>query len=243
MSHWISFASVVGVQFLALVIVEFKERALHRDDRDSHSIWQAAAAGVASGLVLGIVFDELIGRGFQLFEYYIHSPTFIILNGALSYGLAVATALRFSPRPIRIQPLPLRRGLVVLGSTSMVFLGLALWLPGPLTLAAAIGCIVIAADEATEVCALGTVGPILEIASGSLRHVAHNWTTAALVGCIYEIGNYFFPVWRWWFTGDPATPWFELTIVVFGYVVLFHFCRMVGFVSLALMRRIARPHH
>jgi len=229
---------VIGVQIVVLIFVEVKERFRNSKDRDSHRFWEAVAAGVISGVVLGIVFDELIGRKLQLFQYYIHSPAFIVVNGALSYGLAVATALRFSPTPIRAQRLPLRRGFAVLGLTSIVFLGLFLLLPSPLTLAAAVGCIVIVADEIIEVYAFGTIGPILEVASGSLRHIAHNWITAVLVGCIYELGNYFFPVWRWWFTGDSTTLWFELAIVMLGYVVLFHFSRIVGFISLVLVRRI-----
>jgi hypothetical protein len=238
MHHWISFMFIIGVQLFALALVELKERLLNPNDRDSHPFWQAVAAGVMSGVALGIGFDELIGRKLQLFQYYIHTPGFMVANGALSYGLAVVTALRFSPKPIRAQHLPLRRGFGVLGLTCIATLGFFLLFPDPLTLAGVAGCIVITADEIFETCAFGTAGPILEVASGSLRHLAHNWITAVLVGCIYELGNYFFPVWRWWFTGNPAAIWYELAIVVLGYLVLFHFSRIVGFVTLMLVRRI-----
>lgn len=238
MHHWISFMFLVGVQIVALIVVELKEHLLNRQDRDPHRFWQAVSAGVISGVVFGVIFDELIGRGLQVFQYYIHSPTFIVVNGALSYGLAVATALRFSPKPISAKHLPLRRGLTILALTCVVFLGVFVLLPSPLTLAAAVGCIVITAGEVFEIYAFGTIGPILEVASGSLRHMAHNWGTAVLVGCIYELGNYAFPVWRWWFVGSPATLWFELAIVVLGYLVLFHFSRIIGLTSLMLARRI-----
>lgn len=243
MHHWISFIFLVAVQVVALIVVELKENLLNWQDRNRNRFWQAVSAGVISGIVFGIVFDELVGRRLQIFQYYIHSSAFIIINGALSYGLAVATALRFSPKPISAQHLPLRPGLAILGSTCIVFLGVFLLLPSPLTLAAAVGCIVIAAGEVFEIFAFGTVGPALEVTSGSLRHVAHNWGTAILVGCIYELGNYAFPVWRWWFFGSPATLWFELIIVVLGYVVLFHFSRIIGLTSLILIRRIKRLHH
>jgi hypothetical protein len=242
MDHWISFMSLIGVQIVALLIVELKEHLLNHQDRYPHRLWQAVLAGVTSGVIFGVVFDELIGSKLQIFQYYIHSLAFNVLNGALSYGLAIATALRFSPKPISAQHLPVCRGFTILALTCIVFLGVFLWLPSPLTLAAAVGCIVIAADEAFEIYVFGTIGPILEVATGSLRHMTHNWGTAILVGCIYEVGNYAFPVWRWWFAGNAEALWFELVIVVLGYLVLFHFSRIIGLLSLILVRRLRARH-
>jgi hypothetical protein len=238
MNHWVAFAGIIAAQSVCLVLVERIERALGQDQRHEHKLWQALIAGIIGGLALGVVFDRLIGQEFGFFQYYLHSSLFQIANAALSYGLAVATALRLSPRPISVDLKTAARGFVVLFLACAVCAAAAAWLPNPYTLAAETGTIIITVGELLEFCALREAGPFVEAISGFLRRALKNWFGAMLVGGVYELANAVFPVWRWSFEGSPASFATELTIVVLGYVILLHASRIVGLFCLAFVRLI-----
>jgi hypothetical protein len=240
MNHWVAFAGIIAAQSACLVLVERLQRASSQDRRHEHKLWEALVAGLVGGLALGIVFDQLIGQELGFFQYYLQTPLFRIANAALSYGLAVATALQLSPRPISVDGKTATRGFAVLFLACVVGTASAAWLPNPYIRAAAVGAIVIAAGEALEFCAFRQAGPFVEAMSGCFRRALKNWFGAILVGSIYELANAAFPVWRWSFEGAPASFPTELTIVAFGYVVLLHASRVVGLVALGFIHLIER---
>src|SRR5262245_19267529 len=114
MSYWFSFFVLIVTQLVALLLLEIEEAKLNARDRYAHSFGEAIASGVISGLILGFIFDEFVGRNLEFFQYYIQSPLFSVPNGALSYGLAIATALRFTPAPLRAEKALVRQGISVL---------------------------------------------------------------------------------------------------------------------------------
>ena len=236
MNHWIDFLVLITVQGLMLIAVEYEERTLNSKDRNEHSLIEALSAGVLGGLALGPAVDKLIGRDLAFFQYYLHSTPFTILNGSLSYGLAIATALQFSPKPRLAKGGLFAWNVGALFAICVAFVLLFIFLPNLFTTAVAAGFVVLLTGEIIEICAFGTNGPVLEALSGDISRPVRNWIVAVLVGCVYEIVNFHNPVWRWWFADTSMAVWYEITVVAFGYVVLFHVGRIVGLSIIALLR-------
>jgi hypothetical protein len=238
MEHWISFAIVVVIQAAVLFLVELNEHTFNRGDRREQNIYSLALVSVTAGIAVGFLFDWLVGHGLSLFQYHLHSPIFTIANGGLSYGFAIATALRFAPSPVVAQRSSIAIGELLLGTICIGLLALATWRPDPMALAWAAGGILIFSGEVFEKHAFGTKGPFLEALSGHIRRPFRNWLTAVFVGCSYEIANFYFPVWTWWFEGSNNALAYELFIIAFGYVVLLHVCRTIGLIGLSLVRKL-----
>jgi hypothetical protein len=236
MNYWLSFFALISAQLMALLLLELEEKKTNAGDRFAHSFGEALASGAISGLVLGLAFDEFVGRNFDFFHYYIRSPLFTAANGALSYGLAIATALRFSPVPLRAESASALRGIGLLVFISGLFLASAIYLSSKLLVACTVGSLLILGGEIFEVLVFRTFGPLLEATTGHFLRPARNWLVVIILGCTYELVNFFFPVWRWWFTGTHAAAWDEFVLIFFGYTVLFHVSRIVGLTCLAMIR-------
>ena len=242
-ANWTSFFLLITIQAFVLALVEYEERFLNSGDRHQHTLLEALIAGLLGGLALGLIFDEIVGRQFNFFHYYIGSIYFQILNGGLSYGLAIATALQFSPKPRRaIDGLLAPNTAILFAITAGVFV-FSLREPTDLTTAIAVGWIIVLAGELFELLIFRTNGPVLEALSGHVRRPIRNWTITVFVGCAYETANRFEPVWQWWFAKGSTAIWYELAVVTFGYVVLLHACRIIGFTALAAFKsvRATRP--
>jgi len=238
MNHWVAFAGIIAAQGVVLALVERLGRALRPNQRYEHKSWEVLAAGLIGGLALGLAFDQLIGQRFGFFQYYLESPWFRIANATLSYGLAVATALQLSPKPTPVDSERAARSLGVLLLACATCIGAATFLPNPFIFAGAVGGTIIAIGEVLELWVLGNAGPVVEAISGYYSRALGNWIAVVLVGSVYELANTAFPVWRWSIESSPPSFLTELTIVVFGYVVLLHASRTIGLVVLRLVRRI-----
>jgi hypothetical protein len=193
MNYWISFGVIILVQGLVLLAVEWIERSFNSRDRHDHTVREALLAAPIGALALGLMFDQLVGRNLMFFQYHLQSTIFAVTNATLSYGIAVATALQFSPKPIPADPNGLRQACTILLLLCAAGIGAAMWLPSALTSAWAIGGIIVTAGELMELSLFRTLGPFLEMLYGNFVRPFRNWITAVSVGAIYELSNYFFP--------------------------------------------------
>ena len=126
MSPLISFSVVICTQLLFFLFLAHKKRAFKKIT--PHLVLK----GVTAGVLFGMSFDLLVGKFLGICSYALgFGPLFLIINGALSYGLWLLT----------------------------------LWL--------------LRESNLLSFCA---------------------WNIA--LGLVYEIANYFFPVWSWTFGGS-----------------------------------------
>ncbi len=84
---WLNFTIVIFVQLLLFIIHAYYEKKLL-------DVARILGWGVLSGIVLGLFFDLVFGKFFNLFSYTLGFGTlFLILNAALFYGLFAANTL------------------------------------------------------------------------------------------------------------------------------------------------------
>lgn len=215
---WLNFAAIVFFQIIVLLAMGSR----HRLKRDY--VIRVFFISMLLGVPTGILFDLLIGRGAGIFSYFLEQNlVFLILNGMLSYGSAVATAATF-PAEIRRHGRRLSRrdmrmmfaGAILIGTAS-----LGLRLSNPIGEMFCAGIIVIVGSEIVALLA-GWFGPIARISIGDIRPFCICWIYSVLIGAVYEIANAVFPVWQW--TAGASLPrWsVEFFVVVFGYLVLFY---------------------
>ena len=89
MSDWAHFFIVIAAQFLLFI---FFARKCGEKKSLSNILFKSALIG----LVFGILFDLVFGQFLHLFGYSLGFGTFFLcVNGALSYGLMVATVWLF----------------------------------------------------------------------------------------------------------------------------------------------------
>ncbi|MDR3546996.1 MAG: hypothetical protein P4M11_01740 [Candidatus Pacebacteria bacterium] len=84
---WLNFAIVILVQFVLFIIHALCEKRFA-------DITHILGKGILSGIVLGLLFDLILGKSFSLFSYVLgFNALFLMLNATLFYGLFVANAL------------------------------------------------------------------------------------------------------------------------------------------------------
>ena len=235
MDGWPSFLCIVAVQAVVLLLVELlRQRRVDRGPQ-VHSFGKSLLAGVTVGLPFGILFDVVLSSHFGLFRYILHGLPFALLNGLLSYGLAIATALRLSPLalPVMLET----RMKIWLGLAAISALGTIAILVGthPFVRLVGLGALIMAVGEFGEILALGTYGPVSEVLLGLLGRPLQGWMLVAVVGAVYELANFVCPVWKWASIGLGSLLVSEVVIAVFGYVVLMHACRAAGMLALAII--------
>jgi hypothetical protein len=126
MSPWSNFIVVICAQLVIFLFLAYKKKATLKIRP------RIVLKSIAVGTVFGIAFDVVVGKYLGIFNYVLHfDPLFLIINGALSYGLWILT----------IQLLQSER-----------FISFCTWSIG--------------------------------------------------IGLVYEIVNYFYPVWIWTFGGS-----------------------------------------
>jgi hypothetical protein len=125
-TSWVNFLVVVSVQLLFFLFLAHKKKALKKITPD------LLVKSLIAGAVFGIAFDLVVGEYLGIFNYALHfDPLFLIINGALSYGLWILTVQ------------------------------------------------LLQREHLLAFCA---------------------WTIA--IGFVYEVVNYFYPVWSWTFSGS-----------------------------------------
>lgn len=211
-----NFVLVVGAQLLWFLVVALRYRSLSR--APAH-----LALGAAIGIPVGAVFDVAIGKFHAIFHYAgleMQGP-FVLVNAIFSYGLAIATVLARG-----VEPMPRFRGRrrrMALLAASFLFV-LVVWLPldrwPPIAAMFLAGAIILAFAE--SVClAMGRKGALALFVEGRWSPAATIWAFSVVTGLVYELANYFFPLWIW--INQAPTPAGNLALIVaFGYFVLFY---------------------
>jgi hypothetical protein len=176
------------------------------------------------GLPIGVCFDLLIGKYNTVFSYY-PTPdvwTFYVLNAALSYGAAIATAWIV---PGRLQPakqagLAWLTWLLFFASAALLLFLPVNRLPTLVVMFVGGGLVLVMAECAAAVASLE--GAMLAALHGRPAQALRLWAIGIAVGAIYELANTVFPVWRWQPLPGLSHGMHELLIVTLGYVVLFY---------------------
>lgn len=84
---WLQFSVVILVQLIFFVIFASYQKRLPETPK-------ILLHGVIIGIILGLLYDNLLGRYFGIFSYTLgFEIPFLLTNAALSYGLFVASTL------------------------------------------------------------------------------------------------------------------------------------------------------
>ena len=175
------------------------------------------------GLPMGLLFDIFIGRYQSIFSYERMPNThfFWILNGILSYGLAIATAWLFPVNLARHQSINFKMIgilLISLSGSTIIFLT-SISLP-ILQSMFAWGISLILCSEGLAALTDRT-GPFMALAMHQFRPLMMLWSASILVGAIYEGLNGVFPLWSWHLSDEISFWNNEYLMISVGYVVLF----------------------
>jgi hypothetical protein len=220
MGIWFRFVAVVSLQLCVFLALAIYCRIAPR------KILQIMVKSASLGIPLGLCFDFIVGRYNTIFGYYPFSPPlmFYLLNGMLSYGLAIASVWII---PQSLVAAHRRGGIMMLALLILVgAAGTLLFLPdlriSTLVLMFAGGTAILALAEASAIFKNAST-PLMEALGGRPRMVLQLWGISVAMGTIYEIGNWLFPVWRWSPVGGFNFLQQEILLVVCGYFVLIYF--------------------
>lgn len=218
MSDWINFALVISGQFLILLAFAFWRQK--NISQLVYIVWRS----LLLGLPLGFLYDTLIGQSQAVF-YYSGVPDswiFTAMNGALSYGFAIATASLFPiDLPLRSSGRSRLSGIMLCSvSLAMIFsVTLSFTLP-TLAVMFVIGAGLILCSEGLSLWG-GYMGPAYCLLHKNIRPTAMLWTASIAIGSCYELLNYWFPLWHWQEARNMPHWQFETLLIVFGYFTLF----------------------
>lgn len=85
MQSWLAYAVVIVVQVVLLLLVAYRRRSLR-------GLGRVIVTSIPLGIALGVATDLILGAHLGVYGYYLPmSPMFLIINGALAYGLMTAT--------------------------------------------------------------------------------------------------------------------------------------------------------
>lgn len=211
---WTNFIGLVLVQLAVFLVASLWWGVAWR--AMSETLWRSAALG----LPLGLIFDFLIGRFGFVFTYEPFFPAwmFYLLNGLISYGLAVATLSlipeklpRVSSRKNLLYTLPIAALCLILMLRRFMFSDLvALFVRGALVLAIAESAAISRRIE----------GPLTLAVKKQLSPLVRLWVFSVILGLVYETANAVFPVWRWRPLGGISYLIHETIMILAGYFVL-----------------------
>jgi hypothetical protein len=214
---WWNFAVVIGVQFLTFFL-------FHRFVRTPlRSAVRILCISAIAGVPFGVFFDIYTGSNLGFFNYLIgQNYVFVGLNAIFSYGLAIGTAAAFKG-VFFTQPLRLPHYVVTVSGIILI-LGAATFIHSDASLLSRMfgtGTIIVALIE-VGASWFNHSGPVLKIADKSPAPLALLWSQSVIVGLIYELANYLFPVWHWALSNTENPMISECVIIGFGYAVLFY---------------------
>lgn len=211
---WINFIGLVLAQLTMFVAASVWWGVAWR------SMSGTLCRSAALGLPLGLIFDFLIGRFSFVFTYETFFPTwmFYLLNGILSYGLAVATV---SLIPEKLAQLPSRKNLqctLPIAGLCLILLLQPFRLPDLVALFVR-GGLVLAIAESAAIWRR-VEGPLTLAAKHHFSQLVRLWIFSVILGVVYEASNAVFPVWRWRPLDGVSFPIYETIMVLTGYFVL-----------------------
>lgn len=211
---WTNFIGLVLVQLAVFVVASLWWRVAWR--ALSETLWRSAALG----LPLGLIFDFLIGRFGFVFTYEPFFPAwmFYLLNGLISYGLAVAT---LSLIPEKLPPVSSRKNLqytLPIAALCLVLMLRPFILPDLAALFVR-GALVLAVAESAAIWR-GIEGPLTLAVKRRWSPLVRLWVFSVILGLVYETANAVFPVWRWRPLDGISYRIHETIMILAGYFVL-----------------------
>lgn len=213
-SAYANFAAVIAVQLLWFIFVSLGRVTVRR-------AFINLALGGAAGVPLGFFFDLVIGKFASIFHYTGIPITlcFMLVNGILSYGLAIATVLSagYEALPVRGSGRRAIASLVAAAAFSLAVLLPVHRMP-PIAGMFLLGAMVLLFSEALAM-ACCRLGYIAQVGEGRFRPALRLWIFSGATGLVYEAANSIFDLWTW--ENRFPTPLANLVMVVLlGYVVL-----------------------
>jgi hypothetical protein len=227
-----NFAIIITIQLCWFLIVSLLRRDTH--------FYKKLFNGLLVGIPIGIFFDLIIGRFSNIFNYHglENSHLFMIANGSLSYGIAIATANVFNKSSSFIENEFSRISmfLISLAAFSMILV-VPLTNLSPLFSMFILGGLIIVCIEFLAM-SFGICGPILLLTkrncSGFISGLLFCWVT----GIVYETANYIYPLWRWE-NQFPSSSINLFLIVFLGYYVLFHPIFTINRIAFLFRKKLA----
>jgi hypothetical protein len=172
-----------------------------------------------AGLGIGWLYDMWVGARQGVFAYELRTGWYFpVLNGFVSYGLALAT-VRVIIKDRISQADSSFRALVVVGAVSLTTMCLFLLFFYPTTGIVSTVLVAICILTLGELAHTGfrVAGPIACATGGQYWLFLTIWWYSVLVGGLYEILNFFFPVWGWNLSAGMPKVMQEILVVTFGY--------------------------
>lgn len=213
--QWIDFSAIIAVQLMVLVVTMLLARPARG------TIRKLLLLALLAGAAVGAAFDLFVGQSNAIFSYRLPLDLrFGVLNGVLSYGVALLTAA----------VLPIEFPTAARACAGFVFVPVGLLvgaticylaLPGSFATAVGLGLTIIAAGEFL-IRFRGRTGPVAQLLSGEPANFLRLWLGSMLIGAAYEGGNLLFPVWEWTLFVNSSRSLTLATIIIGGYFVLFH---------------------
>ena len=211
--------------FAAVIAVELAVFLIFARISGSTFCWARTSIllGIVFGVPVGLVFDLVVGSTGRVFSYKVPlTPTFVIANGAFSYGLAAATVFVLSNRiPMTYRPITWSLGFVPLVLSCILVIWVTIAAPQAIVAAFLIGIIVLFVGESIAMLR-GRSGPILELILGNWKLFVMLWSMSIFLGAAYETANAIWPIWEWGPASSLPRPWWTIMLVTVGYVILVH---------------------
>lgn len=222
-----NFWIIIAVQFLVYILIAkiTKQKLLS---------FRILLVSFLIGIVIGLPFD-LISSNLGLYTYLSDTregaqyawnltPFELIINGFLSFGLAVSTA-KFVWKDIPLLLDRKRWGNLVVFFSTIVITSLIFCLTLPrnnLPLMFACGFLIVSIGELLLLF-FKKHGPIAELLiTWDISKVLKSWIMIMTLALFYEITNLFFPFWVW-LPGNSYTMFFMTILMVsVGYVGVIH---------------------
>lgn len=222
----INFFIIIVAQILIYLFVIWKNKGSNLSLRE-------LCISALFGIVIVFLFDT-ISSSFGLYTYIQDTDVSInhlwnltytetVINGALSFGLAVATVKPLIKKVVVFEGNKQRKLLVI----SLVLLLVSPWLiykseAGTLQCMFALGLFVVAFCESLLLLKK-RIGPISELLI--LSNISSSlllWFSIICIATAYEAVNFFFPFWTWLPQGTHNPLLIESIIIILGYTVLFY---------------------
>lgn len=231
---------IIGVQLLFFIFLFIRKRM------SITSLSKLLILSSIFGVMYGFVFDTVFGVA-GLFSYISDNKDQalygtgltvwqLVINGALSYGLAVATVYFIISKKITTKRFLFKKLALALAAVITLISSIYLYIfPVGIFSLFAGGLAVISFGEGVSIFCKQD-GPFLSVLrKRNYKAFILFLLNCAMIGLLYELTNILFPFWVWLPGGTDSHLLVETLVVLFGYVVLLH--PMVIFWQLVITSR------
>ncbi|MFC1720826.1 hypothetical protein ACFLY0_00545 [Patescibacteria group bacterium] len=231
-----TFFAMIACQFLLFIILAFINKCSVRKKL------RILKQGLLLGVPLGLFFDSMAGFYGGVFDYGegYWNVLFLLLNGLLSYGIAIATILIFnisSPKINAHKNKFLNTFLFFMALAGiLVFIFVNEFVLGRMI---GIGLSIVFLGEFLLLNYAQKYGPISSLFKRNAKPFLQLFSIGVLMGFVYEIFNWYSPLWYWTQSQFLTKFQLEIAVVLLGYFVLVHLFRTTS----ELYKSIGKTSH